>query len=106
MCCVCEIYKKILDILYASLADMFENCKQLRYLNLLHYGAGGLPKTIYNLCNLQILKIGVGWLEFPHRICKLINLRHLILDDEGHIEDPRGFGRLINIYVLRAWTIH
>uniref|UniRef100_A0A2N9IAI9 AAA+ ATPase domain-containing protein n=1 Tax=Fagus sylvatica TaxID=28930 RepID=A0A2N9IAI9_FAGSY len=83
----------------------------------------GLPKTIYNLCNLQILKIGVGMdvcLKFPHGIGKLINLS--ILEVYHHydyatspermfsehcylFEYPRGFGRLTSLRRLSHFYV-
>uniref|UniRef100_A0A2N9HWD2 AAA+ ATPase domain-containing protein n=1 Tax=Fagus sylvatica TaxID=28930 RepID=A0A2N9HWD2_FAGSY len=89
--------------------DTFENCIQLRYLNLLHYNAEGLPKTIYNLCNLQILKISArtyGCFKFLHGIVKLVNLRHLILElNECKLEYPSGFGRLTSLRRLSHFYV-
>ena len=39
-----------------ELSDTMDNLINLRYLNLIDY-YGKLLETIYNMCNLQILKI-------------------------------------------------
>uniref|UniRef100_A0A2N9I2S8 NB-ARC domain-containing protein n=1 Tax=Fagus sylvatica TaxID=28930 RepID=A0A2N9I2S8_FAGSY len=103
-----------LDGLERNIPDTFENLIHVRYLDLRNYRAEGLPKTIYNLCNLQILKIDV-WahcMKFPHGIGKLINLRHLILDNDDYYgvgeqnhEYPRGFGRLTSLRRLSDFFV-
>ena len=50
--------KNIVELLknLVELSDTMDNLINLRYLNLIDY-YGKLLETIYNMCNLQILKI-------------------------------------------------
>ncbi|XP_050273436.1 putative disease resistance protein RGA3 [Quercus robur] len=94
-----------------ELPDAIENFIHLRYLNLVNYDGDGLPETICNLRNLQILNIiivGVKFQKLPKGMGKLINLRHFILDLRYNwvkLEFPRGFGRLSSLRTLSYFNI-
>ncbi|KAL4637209.1 hypothetical protein ACB092_03G063300 [Castanea dentata] len=97
-----------LDGMLKELPDAMENCIHLRYLNLVNYYGFGLPETICNLCNLQILKIMIRDARFnklPQGMSKLINLRHFILDHSFGVYFPRGIGRLISLRTLSHFYV-
>ena len=97
-----------LDGMLKELPDAMENFIHLRYLNLVNYCGFGLPETICNLCNLQILKIMIRDARFnklPQGMSKLINLRHFILDHPFGVDFPRGIGRLISLRTLSHFYI-
>ncbi|CAI0554862.1 unnamed protein product [Linum tenue] len=75
---------------------------KLKHLRLLYFsckGRKGLPNSISNLVNLQVLElIDIGSLkELPKGIEKLVNLKHLELlaEEAGDITHmPKGIGKL------------
>ncbi|KAL0006432.1 hypothetical protein SO802_013993 [Lithocarpus litseifolius] len=93
-----------------ELPDVVENFIHLRYLYLHKYD-DNLPETICNLCNLQYLKVTIGrrFKKLPQGMSKLINLRHLILDENGYIFEPidfpRGIGKLTSLRTLSHFNI-
>ncbi|XP_075660246.1 putative disease resistance protein RGA4 [Castanea sativa] len=95
-----------------ELPDAVENFIHLRYLKLIGYCGDGLPETICNLCNLQILNIkiqGKEILKLPQGMSKLINLRHLNLDFYSswlNVKFPRGFGRLTSLRTLKFFNVN
>ncbi|KAK7836228.1 putative disease resistance protein, partial [Quercus suber] len=94
-----------------GISDEIEDLMHLRYLKIHNCHRNELPETIYNLCNLQILNITIGYdsgfKKLPQGINKLINLKHLILD--GHweylFEFPRGIGRLSSLTKLSHFYV-
>ena len=82
------------------------NLLVIQHLETLYLGGVALPKTICNLCNLQILHIEIagGFQKLPQGMDKLINLRHFKLDcktyRDPNINFPRGFGRLTSLRTL------
>ncbi|XP_075660151.1 putative disease resistance protein RGA4 [Castanea sativa] len=96
-----------------EIPDAIENLIHLRYLKIRNYHGDGLPENICNLCNLQILKIKVGsedgFMKLPQGMSKLINLKHLILKEEGYwthqFEFPRGIGRLSSLTKLSGFYV-
>ncbi|KAM4118787.1 hypothetical protein ACJW30_03G008300 [Castanea mollissima] len=95
-----------------KLPDAVENFIHLRYLYLVNYCGDALPKTICNLCNLQILHIRYGGVlqKLPQGMDKLINLRHFKLDCTTarypNINFPRGFGRLTSLRTLNYFIVN
>jgi hypothetical protein len=95
-----------------ELPNAMANFIHLRYLNLIYFDAERLPETIFNLFNLQILNISIGYrsrfTKLPHGMNELINLRHFILEGSifgPHLEFPRGFGRLTSLRRLSYFCI-
>ncbi|XP_023910093.2 putative disease resistance protein RGA3 [Quercus suber] len=88
-----------------ELPHAVENLIHLRYLDLLKCNEV-LLETIYNLCNLQYLKITQAsdsvFTKLPQGIGKLINLRHLV---GKNFLIPRGIGRLISLRALKCFSI-
>ena len=105
----CGYYSMLTEV-----PGVVENFIHLRYLYLVNYSRDTLPKTICNLCNLQILHIEyIGFsLKLPQGMNRLINLRHFKLNWNTltftcpNINFPRGFGRLTSLRTLNNFCVN
>ena len=78
-----------------------------------YYSEDRLPETICNLCNLQILNIvmtsHIGLKKLPQGMSKLINLKHLILEEKDFwtrkFKFPREIGRLSSLTKLSHFCV-
>ncbi|KAJ0715536.1 putative P-loop containing nucleoside triphosphate hydrolase, leucine-rich repeat domain superfamily [Helianthus annuus] len=77
--------------------------KHLRYLNFSNTCIEFLPEQVGDLLNLQSLLLsGCDYLcILPNSVVKLINLRHLDINDTPKLNEmPLGFGRLTGLQTL------
>ncbi|XP_050275282.1 putative disease resistance protein RGA3 isoform X5 [Quercus robur] len=97
-----------------KLPDAIGNLLHLRYLKICYYSGGDiLPETICNLCNLQILNIAITFenalRKLPQGMSKLINLKHLILNEDDvwslRFKFPREIGRLSSLRKLSYFCV-
>ncbi|CAL1409139.1 unnamed protein product [Linum trigynum] len=87
------------SILDAFTSINFDKLKHLRFLAFNCEGRKGLPNSISNLVNLQVLELSASKSleELPKDIEKLVNLKHLELKAEfaGQLTHmPKGIGKL------------
>ncbi|CAI0554859.1 unnamed protein product [Linum tenue] len=87
------------SILDACTSINFDKLKHLRFLAFNCEGRKGLPNSISNLVNLQVLELSASKSleELPKDIEKLVNLKHLELDAAyaGYgTHMPKGIGKL------------
>ena len=96
-----------------KLPDAIGNLLHLRYLKIHYYSEDRLPETICNLCNLQILNIAmnshIGLKKLPQGMSKLINLKHLFLEEKyfwtRKFKFPREIGRLNSLTKLSHFCV-
>ncbi|KAK7850827.1 putative disease resistance rpp13-like protein 1 [Quercus suber] len=96
-----------------KLPDAIGNLLHLRYLKIHYYSGDRLPETICNLCNLQILNIAIHFRnelkKLPQGMSKLINLKHLILEEKDFgtrkFKFPREIGRLSSLTKLSHFCV-
>ncbi|XP_030970976.1 putative disease resistance protein RGA3 [Quercus lobata] len=95
-----------------ELPNEVEKLTHLRLLKLSCQEIEELPESICNLCNLQSLDVSWCWAleKLPQGIGKLINLRHLLLEDEALAEFriksfPKGIGRLTCLKTLTYFPV-
>jgi hypothetical protein len=93
---------------FEILPNEVEKLIYLRFLKIFrNWKIRELPETICNLCNLQTLDVSrCGLLKnLPRKMGKLINLRHLILDDVSIKSFPKGIGKLSSLRTLKKYRI-
>uniref|UniRef100_A0A7N2L5U8 Uncharacterized protein n=1 Tax=Quercus lobata TaxID=97700 RepID=A0A7N2L5U8_QUELO len=96
-----------------KLPDAIGNLLHLRYLKIHYYSGDRLPETICNLFNLQVLNIAIHLpnelKKLPQGMSKLINLKHLILEEEHFwtrkLKFPREIGRLSSLTKLSHFFV-
>ncbi|GLT71658.1 hypothetical protein SLA2020_436580 [Shorea laevis] len=88
-----------------QLPTCFENSKSLRYLDISGTQMEELPKFITKLYNLQTFRfMNCKSLKMPPRgIGDLINLRHIVFNDEECM--PANLGRLTNLQTLPLFFV-
>ncbi|XP_050274017.1 putative disease resistance protein RGA3 [Quercus robur] len=94
------------DAMFKELPNEMGYLIHLRYLKLVNYRGGGLPETICNLCNLQLLEINFCSDRFKKSL-QGSNLSHLIWDDPSFtcLDFPRGIERMISLKTISNISI-
>ncbi|RVW71460.1 putative disease resistance protein RGA3 [Vitis vinifera] len=106
-------YIRVLDLSSSTILDVpnsIQELKLLRYLNLSKTEIRSLPAFLCKLHNLQtLLLLGcVFLLKLPKNIAKLINLRHLELDEVFWYKTtklPPNIGSLTSLQNLHAFPV-
>ncbi|XP_034703483.1 putative disease resistance protein At3g14460 isoform X2 [Vitis riparia] len=88
-------------------ADLFQNLKHLRYLNISSTKIQKLPKSIGMLCNLQSLMLSDchGITELPPEIENLIHLHHLDISETKLEGMPTGINKLKDLRRLTTFVV-
>ena len=106
-------YIRVLDLSSSTILDVpnsIQELKLLRYLNLSKTEIRSLPAFLCKLHNLQtLLLLGCVFLsKLPKNIAKLINLRHLELDEvfwHKTTKLPPRIGSLTSLHNLHAFPV-
>ena len=101
-------YIRVLSLYYYNLIDLPDSIgelKHLRYLDMSHTKIKKLPDSLCDLYNLQTLipSQHERCIEWPTRMDKLINLRHL--NARGYSEMPCHIGGLRNLEKLNNFVV-
>ena len=107
-------YMRVLDLSSSTIRELPKSVKRLkllRYLNLSNTDIKTLPHSICKLFYLQTLKLlkCPRFSELPRNLAKLINLRHLELDEDFWFKPdfklPPRIGSLTNLQTLSRFPI-
>ncbi|XP_059599213.1 putative disease resistance protein RGA3 isoform X3 [Vitis vinifera] len=106
-------YMRVLDLSSSTILELPKSVKELkllRYLNLSKTEIKRLPDSICKLFYLQTLKLleCPQFSQLPQNLAKLINLRHLELDEEFWCKTtklPPRIGSLTSLHTLYKFPI-
>ncbi|XP_026385119.1 putative disease resistance protein RGA3 [Papaver somniferum] len=99
---------RVLDLSKAYIPEFppsIKILKNLRYLDVSNPRICVLPNSICSLNNLQTLKVGPSLSQLPKDMKKLINLRHIIMDNRVWGEFPVEMGRLRCLRTLPLFRV-
>ncbi|CAI0555038.1 unnamed protein product [Linum tenue] len=93
----------------STLLHFVGKLKHLRYLVIHCHGMEMLPDPVTNLLNLQVLvlKYSRSLKELPRYIKKLVNLKHLVFDENMDLltHMPKGIGELKSLQTLPTFMV-
>ncbi|KAI3854150.1 hypothetical protein MKX03_022163 [Papaver bracteatum] len=99
---------RVLDLSKADIPELppsIKILKNLRYLDVSNPRICVLPNSICSLNNLQTLKVGPSLSQLPKDMRKLINLRHLLMDNRVWGEILIEMGRLRCLRTLPLFKV-